>query len=458
MYTKIYQKMLFPLYEVVLRKRNTLPYLKELEKTQWLSEEELKQMQWNKLKALLAHAYENVPFYKDRFASVGLHNDNIKSLEDFNRIPYLTKDDIRNNHDNLLAVNYKGKKIGKQVTGGSTGTPLHFMLDDNNYRWRTATVKRIYGWSGYGDGEKTIFIWGASVVKQPLLKKIKHDLDEWLKRHKIYNTFYFTEEMMGRCIKEINSYKPAFIVVYTTPIYNFARYIKINNKKIRSPRAIIAAAEKLFPQQRKVIEEVFGCPVFETYGCREVTSIAGECNRHKGMHINMETIYLEVIKEDKPAEPEGTGEIVVTDLTNYAMPFIRYKNDDIGSISNRKCDCGRGLSLLENIEGRILDNIKTRNGRLVPGEFFIYWFMGFDGIKQFQIFQKDLDNLIVKIVKSKDFPQQKLNYLEDVIRRIMGDEISIDFQLVDEIPLTRSGKFRVVVSEVPIDFEKAVSR
>lgn len=452
MYTKIYQKMLFPLYEAALRKRNTLPYLKELERTQWLSEEELKQMQWNKLKALLAHAYENVPFYKDRFANVGLHPDNIKTPDDFDKIPYLTKDDIRNNHDNLLAVNYKGKKIGKQVTGGSTGTPLHFMLDDSNYRWRTAAVKRVYGWTGYADGKKTVFIWGAPVVKQPILKKLKHDLDEVLKRHKIFNTFHLKESMMASYIDEINAYKPEHIVAYTTPLYNFARFIKENKKRIASPISIIAAAEKVYPSQRKIIEEVFDAPLFETYGCREVTSIAGECWHHKGMHINMETIYLEIIKEDRPADKGETGEIIITDLTNYAMPFIRYKNEDLGSFSETNCACGRGLEMLKEVEGRVLDTIKTIDGRLIPGEFFIYWFMSFEDIRQFQVVQDDLRHLHIKIIQEKSFSNNRLDELKRVICEIMGTEISITFEIVDEIPLTPSGKFRVVVSKVPINF------
>lgn len=454
MYATIYRNYLFPFYEVFFKKRNTLVYLKELEKTQWLSEEELKGLQWNKLKKLLEHAYENVPFYKERFTKIRLHPDDIKTPQDFTRIPFLTKDDIRNNLDQLIAINYRDKKIAGQVTGSSTGTPLHFKLDTENYRWRQAAVKRVYGWTDYADGEKTVFIWGASVVKQPFFKKLRHDLDEWLKRHKIYNTFYFNEETMARCIKEINRFKPRFIIAYTTPLYLFAKFIKENNEKIASPCSIIAAAEKLFPYQRKMIEEVFSCPVFETYGCREVTSIAGECEMHNGMHINMETIYLEIVKGDKLAELGELGEIVITDLTNYGMPFIRYKNEDIGSISKRRCDCGRRLNMLEKIEGRVLDTIKTKDGRLIPGEFFIYWFMGFDGIKQFQVIQEDLNNMTVKIIKGRDFPDEKLYYLEDVIHRIMGDKISIDFKIVDEIPLTQSGKFRVVISKVPIDFVK----
>ncbi len=317
-------------------------------------------------------------------------------------------------------------------------------------------VRRVYGWTGYDYGKKTVFIWGAAVVRQPFFKKTKHDLDEWLKGRKIYNTFYFNSETMAKYLNQINRYKPQYIVAYVTPLYNFARFIKENKKEIEKPVAIITAAEKLFDTQRKLLEEVFQCPVFETYGCREVTSIAGECKEHNGMHINMETIYLEIVRGYEEAQVGQSGEIVITDLSNYAMPFIRYKNEDIGSLSDRQCQCGRGLSLLEKVEGRVLDTIKTEDGRLIPGEFFIYWFMRFDGIERFQIVQEDLYHLHIKIVQHKKFPLERLEYLKKVICDIMGNKINIHFDLVEEIPLTQSGKFRVVISKVPIDFEAGV--
>ena len=325
-------------------------------------------------------------------------------------------------------------------------------MDHNNYEWRQAAIKRVYGWAGYSDGEKTVFIWGGSVGKVSFWNECKHQIDEWLKRHKIYNTFYFKEKSMKRYIKDINRYKPKFIIAYTSPLYNFARFIKENNKRVYSPQSIIVAAEKLFNYQRKLIEEVFGCPVFETYGCREVTSIAGECEFHQGMHINMENIYLEIVKDGKSANPGEMGEIVITDLTNYCMPLIRYKNEDVGTLSEKQCPCGRGLILLESVEGRILDVIKTPDGKIVPGEFFPHLFKEFEDIDKFQIIQEDLDNLKVKIVKRDSFSEKDFNLLKKEIFKVMGKGININFLFVDDIPLTKTGKFRVVVSKVPINF------
>lgn len=452
MYSQIYKNILYPLYETVLMRRNTGVYLKKLNETQWYSGRQLRQQQFEKLKLLVSHAYVNVPYYKEIFDKSKLAPSDIKSFEDFQKLPFLTKSDIRNNEDKLLAQNYKDKKVFNTATGGSSGTPLRLKLDHDNYEWRQAAVKRVYGWTGYADGEKTVFIWGGSIGKENGIRKVKHDIDEWLKRHKIYNTFYLNKENIPDYLRKISMYRPKFIVGYTTPLYNFARYITENGKLGWKPVSIIAAAEKLYPYQRKMIETAFGCPVFETYGCREVTSIAGECEFRDGMHINMENIYLEIVKGCVAAEPGELGEIVVTDLTNYCMPLIRYKNEDIGSLSAKTCGCGRGLCLLEKVEGRVLDTIQTTDGRMVPGEFFPHLMKEFEEVEKFQIYQENLDNLRIDIIKRKDFSADSLGLMKSEISKVMGERIGIDLRFVDNIPLSRSGKHRVVISKVPVNF------
>lgn len=454
MYTDIYNKIIFPFYETVLRRRNTLTYLNQLNKSQWYSEEQLMELQWVKVQSLLKHAYENVPYYKEVFTTNKLHWKDIKSIKELEVLPVLTKDIIRNRKEDLVATNYRKYKLFNDVTGGSTGTPLRFSFDHDNYEWRQAAVKRVYGWTGYRDGDKTVMIWGASVQKEAFFNKIKHNFDEALKRHRIYNTFYFNENRMNNYIEDINRFKPSFIIAYTTPLYNFANYIKTNNKEVFHPKAIIVAAEKLFNNQREVIQNVFNSPVFETYGCREVTSIAGECEHHKGLHINMENVLVEIVSQNRQVLPGEVGEILLTDLNNYAMPFIRYKNEDLGAFSNNKCDCKRNLKMLKNVKGRVLDTIKTLDGNLIPGEFFIYWFMRFSEIKQFQVIQESINRLSIKLVINDKIAEEQLKAIRDIVYKIMGNKISIDINIVTEIELTSSGKYRVVKSNIPIEFER----
>jgi phenylacetate-CoA ligase len=438
-------------YETVLRQRKTFSYLKDLKQSQWISRDKTKVIQLNRLQSLLKHAYQNVPYYKQKFDELKMLPEDIKDFNDFSRFPILTKEDIRRNHDKLTAVNYSKNDILRTATGGSSGIPLQLKLDHDNYERRWAAVRRVYEWADYIlDGDKAVYIWGGSVGKINYFKEFKHHADDWLRRHKTYNTFHFNKNVMDGCIKEINHFKPKIIIGYTTPVYNFARHISESSKTIWSPRSVIIAAEKLYSHQRALIEKVFLCPVYETYGCREVTSIAGECEKRKGMHINMENIYLEVLKDNMPANSDEVGEIVLTDLTNYCMPLIRYKNEDLGAISDRTCDCGRGLQLLEKVDGRILDMIQTSDGKLVAGEFFPHLFKDFEEIEKFQIIQNDLHSLTIKIVKNNSYPTKSMELLKKEVIRVLGTGVNVDFQFVNDISLTKSGKHRVVMSKIPI--------
>lgn len=452
MYPKFYEKILFPFYESFLRRRKTLAYLRELKKSQWFPPEAIKKIQWRRLNKLLTYAYENVPYYREKLEAVGLHPRDINRYEDFQRIPLLTKDDIRNNQKKLLSREYRNKKNYKTRTSGSTGMPMELNLDHDTYEKRQAAVKRTYGWAGYCDGEKATFVW-SDVGQDHFIKKVKHYFDEFLKNHRLYRTSNFNGKFLPRYISGINSFKPKFIVSYTSALYFLSQFIEAKNMKIWSPEAIIVAAEKLFTYQRILIKKVFKCPVFETYGCGEVMSIAGECEMHNGMHVNSEMIYLETLKNKQPAQPFEIGEIVVTDLNNYCMPLIRYRNEDIGTLSNEKCGCGRGLPLLQSIEGRVLDTVQTADGRVIVGETFTRLLKQFDEIHRYQVIQEDLENVQIRIVKLKEFSDRKLDYMKKEILKIMGVNIKIDLQFVKDIDLSKTGKFRVVVSKVPINFK-----
>jgi len=171
-YAGFYNSVLFPLYETFLKRRNTVRYLKSLEQTQWLPEEALKALQWERLKALLAHAYAHVPFYRNVFDQHGLTPEGIKTAKDFRKLPLISKNDIRANKENMIAKNFQGKTFTK-ATGGSTGVPLELDYDTNSYQWRTAAAIRGYRWAGCEDGRKTAYIWGAPIGKEPFPLRMK---------------------------------------------------------------------------------------------------------------------------------------------------------------------------------------------------------------------------------------------------------------------------------------------
>lgn len=448
MYAKLYKNYIFPFYETIIRRRKTLVYLEKMEKDQWLPEEELKDIQWQKLKRLLEHSYENVPYYRNKFKSAELKPGEIRTYDDFVKLPILTRENIRDNQKGLLAENYKDKKLLSKSTSGSTGVPLSFKYDRDAYEWHVAGAARGDRWADWDFGKKELYIWGRTPYKVPVYKKIKEALHHAIIRRKVIDTFSITMDNLKEKISRINSFKPAVIIGYASALYNLARFIKLSGLRCYSPNGIISSAEKLFPFQREMIESVFGTKVFDRYGCQEVMLIASECGEHKGFHMNIDNLYIEVLKDGRPARKGEAGEVVITDLNNYAMPFIRYRSGDLATLSAEKCACGRGLPLFERIEGRTIDTLYTQDGRIVSGEVFLYIIDRFDWVRQYKVMQSQRDSFVIQIVKEKTVThiEDDLKLMEREMKSVFGDKTLIRFEFVDDIPLEPSGKNRFVIS------------
>ncbi len=448
MYSRLYKHVLSPLYESVIKRRNMLKYRAFLEESQWWPYEKLQAFQWEELMKLLKHAYENAPYWCSQFDKLEQKPPDIKTMEDFRRLPIIDKNTIRTHYNDLIASNYRGKTWRKS-TGGSTGQPLHFECMADTYDWRVADSRRGYSWAGCEDGKKSAYIWGVAIGKTPVLTRLKVSLHHAFLRQRYYNSFVFTEEKMSAALRDMNRFKPEYIVGYTNPLYEFTKYVARSQMLKFKPQAIISAAEKLHEFQRDKIRAVFGCPVFNTYGSREFMLIASECEVHKGLHVNIENLVVEIIKDNgEPAKPGEMGDIVITDLHNYGMPFIRYKIGDMAVASNRLCSCGRGLPMIEDIVGRSLDMIRTPDGKHIPGEFFPHLMKEFRWVKQFQVIQEDMDSLIIKIMREGEMRDREFNIMKDEIAKVIGQKTVVDFQFVKDIPLTQTGKHRVTISNV----------
>lgn len=429
-----------------LKKGGTLSLLRELEKNQWLPEERLKELQWQKLKRLLRHSYSNVPFYRKRFENSGISPDNIKKPEDFNKIPFLTRQDICDNLYSLVAENLGNKKIQVNKSGGSTGEPIKFFHTRQDCEWQKAGLMRTYRWAGYDYGKKITVIWGFPIIKNRLTYKIKSIFYDFAIRRQKINTFCLSNKTLERFVWQINRFMPEFIETCPAPLYEIARFISEKNLKAPRPRTIISCGETLSDYQRELIEKIFDCRVFDRYSCSEVMVIGAECDRHEGLHLNMDNLYVECLKGDKPALPGETGEIVLTDLNNITMPFIRYKIGDFGVLSAQRCACGRSLPLLEKVEGRVMDMLVTHEGDLVqppisgisPGRF--------DWIRQYQIVQEEKGKISFSIIKNRDFLDEEGKSFLAYVNRQTNGKLDIGFEIVDNIPLAKSGKFKIVVS------------
>ena len=434
-------------FETHAKRRNTFRYWRELEGTQWLPRSELAQLQVAALRGLLEHAAAYCPYYRGRWLELGLRPGDFTCLEDFRRWPVVTKDTIREHRPAMRSTCPSVKSFAK-TTGGSSGVPLEFDVSTGSQERRMAASYRGYAWAGAAPGTKQFYLWGAPTADRPLWQQWK----DWayhrvLYRHYVLNTFHLSEDSVPKFLVALNRFRPHAIVAYCNPLYEFAKSLKRRGSRPFSPRSIVVGAEKLHDFQRRLIEEVFQAPVFETYGCREFMLMGADCDRHDGLHLTAETLLIEILDEaGQPAPPGREGRVVVTDFYNYATPFIRYENGDRAIAGCEQCSCGRGLPLLRQVTGRILDILTTPDGRRVPGEFFVYLLKDYTNIERFQVVQEQPDLISLKIVPTSRWtPGDELG-VEREVRKVTGEVVRLIIERVDEIPLTRSGKLQVVLN------------
>ena len=444
-YEAVFRHVLYPAYEGGLRGRRTLAYLKEYERDQWLDPEQVAALQWQRLKRLLEHCEREVPYYQQRWRQLGITAADIRSLDDYARLPVLTKGDIRDHFDDLKSTSMRDNLLYK-ATGGSTGEPLRFGYTRESNDRRVAVMWRGYGWAGSRMGRRTLFLWGGAVGDPGWWHQVKDRLyNAAFARHTL-NSFHMTEANMVGFADAIDRYRPRVIVAYVGPLVRLAQWLLDNGRKVHAPESIIGAAEALHEFQRDIVQRAFGCPAYNTYGCREFMLNASECEQRHGLHVNADHLVVEL--RDADGGRGRSGELLITDLFNYGMPMLRYVNGDMAVASDRRCACGRGLPLLERVEGRVLDAIRTPAGHVLPGEFFPHMLKDVVGVMRFQVVQTRLDRLELAIVRGEGFDEGSLQYIRREVAKVLGDSVELVCHFVDDIPLTPSGKLRVTISRL----------
>lgn len=449
-YAPIVKHIVYPLW--VLKDNSNfkeLRYLREYKKTQFYTPEQIRELQWQRLLKILNHAYKTCPFYSKSFKDAGITLSDIKSPEDMLKIPPLSKSDIQNYLDDLKSNAFTDDDLIRDKTGGSTGSPLIFFYNKDRLASRQAAAMRHDNWTTWHIGKKMAVLWGA-VSDLSGFNSIKGKIKNLLLSRKIIlDTSSITEEKLWDFAHQLKKQNPQFFLAYANSIVLFAKFIKDNNITGIHPSAIITSAEVLTPEDRELIEKVFECKIFNRYGCREFSVIASECSYHTGMHINAENLYLEFVKDGRHVNSGEIGEVVITDLLNYGMPFIRYKIGDMGSPIDKACPCGRGLPLMDMVSGRVTDFIITPDGKMVSGvAIATYVITNISGIKQIQFIQNIKESLKIKLAKNKDFNEDTMRSLYKNIVKFIGDKIKIEVEFVNDIPLEKSGKYRFSISTV----------
>lgn len=421
--------------------------LRELRSTQWYSAERLRELQWTKLQALLRHCHERVPFYRERWAKLGFHPGDLKSIEELRRLPMLTKDDLRF-ASGALRAEMPGRRVEHVHSGGTLGIPVNLVRDMRSSAYIRASEARGLEWYGIRLGDKQFRVWGVPL--DPASARKERLKDRALNRLRM-STLDISDDTVRWFFQAAKSFRPRYVFSHTSAMYQICRVLRglgLNGREL-AIRHVLCTGDTVHEAMRTCIEDTFGCRVINEYGCSEMGPIAFECPSG-GMHLTMENILTEFVEHEARAD---CAEIVLTNLNSYSMPLVRYRIGDTGRSLGWRCACGRQSETMSFDAGRVLSMLVAADGHFVSGSVFCY--IAFDiiqkhkGIKDFRVVQKERDRIEITLVKDETFREEVLELFAARIREKLGSGMRIDYLFKAVIPPEKSGKRLFVRSELP---------
>lgn len=421
-----------------------LKYYHQFNKMQWNTLDENIEYQRKKLYQIIKFAIENVPYYRE--LKIGSISEET-IFEDIKKFPLLTKKIIRQEGDRMLPDCRINDWMYWDQSGGTTGEPVKIRHSGIFFDEGQGIALSLDQWAGRNLGDKQVRLWGNEKEIITGHKDRMNQIYRWMRNERVLNTFRLDDELMEKYLKEIEDYKPTMILAYVQSMRELALYSKRNRREIYSPKGIMTSAGTLTKELQEYLLHTFKCPIINRYGSREAGPIACSCEKNEGLHINMLSDYLEILDEKNERCKEGR--IVLTLLNEKAMPLIRYDIGDLGKLSDRQCSCGRGLQLLEKVSGRVVDVFTTADGKKVDGEYFTHILYTIPQVRQFQIIQDKIDHVFVKLVLSSgEVKRDFVDILVMEIKKLLGQDVQIEVQEVDEIPPQKSGKRAYTISYV----------
>ncbi len=419
-----------------------------------LAADEVRRRQWARLSGLLAHAEAKVPYYRQVFADLGIGARDIRTPADFAAFPVLTKDIIRAHGPELIAEGTDRSKLLTHRSGGSTGVPLEFYHDRAATDLSDAGTYRNFLQCGWQPGEMIAFFWGFN-ERIEAMSRLEFEARQYLRRSYQFDPFQQSDADFERWLVTLRRVRPTIVHGYASSIGLFAEWALRTGARVPRVKGLFCTAEKLLPRQRDAMERAFQAKAYDVYGSSEVRNIACECSRGT-FHLNADFVYAEV--EDPLLE--GPQPFLLTGLIDRSMPFIRYRNDDCGTLGAHVCGCGSGFPAMKLDIARQSDSFRFENGRVVHGEFFTHLFYGVNGVRMFQFRQLALDHIEVLAV-----PEAAASGLDAVMANIRGQvealapgQLTCEARLVSEIPRSSAGKHRFTVSLVQHAADAAAGR
>lgn len=450
-YTRLVSGVLFPLQER-LKRHDTVRVRRDLERTQWWTPEQLRDLQLSRLRRLLSQASE-VPYYRDLFRTLNFDPMDIRSLDDLCRLPFLTKAIIRTNSAAMAHPQAVG--LGRSSTGGSSGEPLVFGIGRARVSHDVAAKWRATRWWGVDIGDEEVVVWAS-----PIELGAQDHARKWrdlLFRSWLLPAFDMSDRKLDEFLATLQRRRPKMLFGYPSALALVARHAQRHGASMADlgVRVAFTTGERLYDEQRTAIEQVFNCPVANGYGGRDAGFIAHQCPQG-GLHLTAEDIVVELVDpEGRPVAPGTAGEVVVTHLASQDFPFIRYRTGDVAVFDQRSCNCGRGLPLLGEVQGRSNDFVVAANGTRLQSAALTYVLRDLPGIEAFKIIQETRQLVRLQLVVDSSFPPQGDAHIASGFRGRLGDQVDVQVEHVSHIAPEKSGKYRYIISHVDADVPAA---
>ena len=442
----IYNKFLLHIVDKIKNADNMTVY-KDLLRTEYMSRADLESIQFDRLKKLVVHAYEHVPYYHDVFENAGFSPYDFSHPDQLNVLPLLDKQTIRDNYDRLQADNEAQYAPRGKSTSGSTGQPLVYQSSRLAHSCGWPNVWLAFSVVGFEVGDSFVILAGGALL--PRSTTFTHKVYTRLMRIKQLPVYHMSEEEFGEYVDTLKMFKKPFIMyAYANAAYHFALYVRRHGITGIPVKGVFTTSEVLGPHQRAAIEECLGCPVYDTYGNPESALFAFECQEQSGLHYDMLHSYTEILNDNNEPVPNGEhGHIISTNLANYVMPFIRYNTGDLGILSTEKyCCCGRGYHKLSNIIGRTRDVIYTPDGRKIHGAFFNHFepFYTIPWIAGWHVLQDRIDHLTITIKPQGDPIVSDIEKMTQLLKKGLHNSMVIDFRFDDKLQTTSAAKLKLI--------------
>ncbi len=406
------------------------------QKSQFWTKKQIEKFHDEKLIKLLQHAGKQVPYYRDLFKKLNFDINKFRGREDLTHLPLLDKETVRSCKEKLISNNAAKFGITWDSTSGSTGTPLHFILDNSVQANKIAALLRSYNWAGYRLGKRTFSIQSYYFT----------DTDYTF--NPFYNILRFDSNRLSRdsalrVIREINRKRPKFFMGFPFDLLMLATFAHDAGIEIHPPQSIVTYGETLSDEKRNLLEKSFKCKIHNFFSMHECAAMISECE-HGNLHLIEDFAYHEIIKED------GISKLVGTSLYNFSMPLIRYKINDaiVPESEDTTCACGRHFRMVKKILGKQCDYIETPDGRIL-GAVMSHSIDNAQGVICSQLIQNSIHHIDVKLVVDKTYNDTSEQRLETGLRKRLGNAIELKFIQVSQLEKPeKSGKTPFIISKI----------